>query len=380
MSSAIAHNRVLQVIEATLGGTRRYLENIHDALGDGPHNGLVYSLHRADAGFIALLERLHAAGWTLFEVDMRRSINPRKDASCVLALRKIYRSFKPDIVHAHSSKAGAIARLATIGMRRRPGIVYSPHSIGVNLGWIYGPIERMLALRLDVLSAVTHSERDELRALKLLPPGRIHVVVPTIRSDVFAPADQNEARRALAIVDAPLVVAVGRLTQQKDPLAFVDFVAALRTRVSTVRALWVGDGELRAEMEERIAMLKLQDTLTITGWLDDVRLHLAACDLVVSTAAYESFGYATAEALAMDRPVVASAITGTIDVITTDVADQLYRYRDIASASALAERLLSDGAYAAAVSKRGRAQVLSAFSVTEMRRGLAGAYAAAVQR
>jgi glycosyltransferase involved in cell wall biosynthesis len=380
VSGRAVSTRVLQVLEATLGGTRRYLENVFDALGAGPHNGLVYSLHRSDAEFVRLLERLREARWTLFEVDMRRPIDIRSDLSSVLAMRAIYHSFKPDVVHAHASKAGAIARLATFGMRRRPGIVYSPHAISVHLSWIYRPIEHVLAKRLDVLSAVTCSERDELRALKLLPSGRVHVVVPTIRSDVYVPADRITARRQLLLGDGPLVVAIGRLTHQKDPLAFTDFVAALQKRVSNVRGIWVGDGELRRAVEERIAALGLQGKVWITGWQEDVRPYIAASDLLVSTSLYESFGYVTAEAMAMDRPVVASAITGTVDVVTTDIGDQLYRSRDIFSAAELAERLLSDTTRASAIAERGRMHVLSTFSSDAMRRGLVGAYSAAVQR
>jgi glycosyltransferase involved in cell wall biosynthesis len=375
-----APERVLQVIESTLGGTRRYIEDVFEALGPGSHNGLAYSLHRADDGFRRLLERIRSAGWTLFHIDMHRQIEPRQDAACVLALRAVYRQFRPDVVHAHSSKAGAIARLATLGMRHRPGLVYSPHAIGVNLGRIYRPIEQLLALRLDVLSAVTPSERDELRALRLLPAGRIHVVYPTIRPEVFAPADREHARRLLGLDARPLVIAIGRLTAQKDPLAFVDFVAALRERVAGLRAMWIGDGELRAAVEERALRLGLDAVLTITGWVDDVRSYLAACDMLASTSCYESFGYVTAEALAMDRPVVASRINGTIDIVTTDVDDQLYGYRDIPAAVGLAERLLRDRERAGAVARRGRAYVLETFSTAAMRRGLAGVYAAAVQR
>jgi glycosyltransferase involved in cell wall biosynthesis len=369
--------RVLQVIESTLGGTRRYLEDVFGALGPGANHGLAYSLHRADAGFLALLDRIRAAGWTLFEVDMHRRIDPRHDIACVLKMRQVYERFRPDVVHAHSSKAGAVARLATLGMRARPGIVYSPHAIGVKLGRIFGLIERVLALRLDVLSAVTPSEREELRALHLVHPSRIHVVAPTIRPDVFAPADRAIARRALGFAEGPLVIAIGRLTAQKDPLAFAEFLAALRLRVPTVRALWVGDGELRGALERRIEDLQLGDALQITGWLDDVRTYVAACDLLVSTSSYESFGYVTAEALAMSRPVVASAITGTVDIVTTDVPDQLYRYRDVEAAAVLAERLLLNRERASAIARAGRDYVLSTFSTSAMRKGLASAYAAA---
>jgi glycosyltransferase involved in cell wall biosynthesis len=369
--------RVLQVIEATLGGTRRYLEDVFGALGDGDRFGVAYSLHRADAGFTMLLDALRAAGWQLFEIDMRRRIDPRRDAASVIALRNVYRTFRPDVVHAHSSKGGAVARLATIGMRRRPGIVYTPNSIGVNLSRVYEPLERVLALRLDVLAAVTPSEQDELRALRLIPPGRVSVVYPTIRSDHFVPGDRSAARRALGLGDGPLVVAIGRLTAQKDPLAFVDFVAGLRARIGDLRAVWVGDGELRSAMERRISAAGLGTALTITGWLDDVRAHLSACDLFVSTSVYESFGYVTAEALAMDRPVVATKITGTVDIVTTDVDDQLYDSGDTAAAVALAERFLRDRNHASAVAGRGREYVLSTFAVEAMRTRLAGAYARA---
>jgi glycosyltransferase involved in cell wall biosynthesis len=371
--------RVLQVLEASLGGTRRYLDDLSHALGDGDRYGLVYSLDRADVAFPALVERLRRKGWVLFEVDMCRRIDPRRDLASVLALAKIYRVFKPDVVHAHSSKAGAVARLATLGMRKRPGLVYSPHAISVNLGRLFHAIERVLALRLDVLAAVSASERDELRSLKLVPAERIHVVTPTIDPAAFAPSSREAARGALGLGAGPLVVSIGRLAEQKDPLAYVDFVAALREHVGDVRALWVGDGELRGAMHERIAARGLTDVLTITGWLDDVRPYLAACDLLVSTSAYESFGYVAAEALAMRRPVVASAVTGTVDVVATDTEQQLYRRGDVRAGALLAERLLVDRERAERVADRGRSHVVAAFSTAMMRSGLTTAYAEAAQ-
>lgn len=372
-----ASPRVLLVLEATLGGTRRYLEDIFDALGGGSHVGLAYSLHRSDASFGSLLERIRSAGWQLFEIDMHREIEPRNDFACVLALRRVYAQFKPDVVHAHSSKAGALARLATFGVRRRPGIVYSPNAIAAELHPIYHVVERILATRLDVLAAVTGSERRQLEGMRLVPPERVRVIVPTIRADVFSPVDARAARAQLGLADVPLIVAVGRLTEQKDPLAFVEIVASVRRRIRGLRAMWIGDGELRDAMERRIAELDLIDVLSITGWLEDVRPYIAASDVVVSSASYESFGYSNAEALAMQRPVVASAITGTVDVVTSDTEALLYRYRDVEAAAERAVRLLQDAPYAEAVAQRAREKMLATFSIAETRRGLVEAYAAA---
>jgi glycosyltransferase involved in cell wall biosynthesis len=181
----------------------------------------------------------------------------------------------------------------------------------------------------------------------------------------------------LGLGKGPLMIAIGRLTHQKDPISFVEIAAAVRRRVPSVRAVWVGDGELRGAVEERIAALNLQDAISITGWLEDVRPYIAAADLFVSTSRYESFGYVTAEALAMERPVVASKITGTVDVVKHDVEHQLFTPFDVDAATKRAAFLLSDPLLAAAIARRGRAFVNAEFSVEATRRGLAVAYNAA---
>jgi glycosyltransferase involved in cell wall biosynthesis len=310
---------------------------------------------------------------------MRREIRPVHDAKCALALQKIYKLFRPDVVHAHSSKAGALSRLATIGMKKRPGIVYTPNSIASNVSRMYGMIEKVLALRLDVIAAVTQSEREELHGLKLIPLDRIHVVVPTIPFDGFAPRNREEARKELGYGNEPTIIAIGRLTRQKDPLTFVELANALRIRVPNLRAVWVGDGELRPAMEERIALHGLESCVTITGWLEDVRPHIAAANLFVSTSRYESFGYVTAEALAMERPVVASEITGTVDVVRRDTKEQLFALDDAAGAVTRAARFLNEPEFASEIAERGRMYVNQAFSVAETRRGLRKAYAVAVE-
>lgn len=370
--------RILHVLEATLGGTRRYLEDVAAALGPGADNGLIYSLHRADGGFLTLLDRLRAAGWQLFHVDMRRAIDPLRDARCARAVRAVYRSFAPDVVHAHSSKAGALARIATLGMRRRPALVYAPHAIAANLSRAYAAIEAVLARRLDIMTAVTESERDELCALNFFPPAQIRVAVPTVDARHFAPRDRATARRALGLGDQPRIVAIGRLTEQKDPLAFVHLASQLRDAFPDLRARWIGDGELRSAMEAQIARFGLGSCIEITGWLDDVRPQLAAADLFVSTSRYESFGYVTAEALAMERPVIATRVTGSVDVVQTNRDEQLFALGDRRDAVEKATRVLREPAFAAEIARRGRAFVNAAFSSDATRRGLLSAYDAAL--
>jgi glycosyltransferase involved in cell wall biosynthesis len=117
----------------------------------------------------------------------------------------------------------------------------------------------------------------------------------------------------------------------------------------------------------------------VTGWLEDVRPYVAASNVFVSTSRYESFGYVTAEACAMERPVVATKITGTVDVVRRDMDEQLFPLGDLDAATSRVARFLGDAQFAADVAQRDRAYVNSAFSLEETRRGLYAAYDAALQ-
>src|ERR1700679_1352365 len=95
--------RVLHVLEATLGGTLRYMENIAAATEDTQIVfGLAYGSARADSRLQPLLERARAMGWLTYPIDMRREIGPRNDFSAFVKLRQAIGRFKPHILHCHS--------------------------------------------------------------------------------------------------------------------------------------------------------------------------------------------------------------------------------------------------------------------------------------
>ena len=130
--------RVLHVLEATLGGTLRYMENIAAATEDTQIVfGLAYGSARADSRLQPLLERARAMGWLTYPIDMRREIGPRNDFSAFVKLRQAIGRFKPHILHCHSSKAGALGRAAASSRLRRPIRLYSPAAIAAPLGAKY---------------------------------------------------------------------------------------------------------------------------------------------------------------------------------------------------------------------------------------------------
>lgn len=374
---------VLHILEATLGGTRRYLENILDASRSSLyHHGLVYSTHRSDKQFWDFLGRCQSQGWETWEVPMVRSIHLSRDLTAYRQVRQIIRKFEPDIVHCHSSKAGGVGRLAAwlLGSYR-PRIVYTPNALAVHIGVHYGIIERLLAPLTDLFVAISESEKREIIKVCGVPPERVAVVWPVIAPEHFVPYEKDEARRSIGVsVDVPLVVGVGRLSYQKDPLTFLRIVNYLKAEFPHLRAIWVGDGELRQQMEREIHRREMEETLWITGWQEDIRPFVSAADVVLITSKYESFGYVTAEALAMARPVVATRTTGTVDILLERQSGFLFeRGHWLDGANAVA-KLLNNPDEARAMGLRGRDHVVQFFSLERMRKSLYKAYRIILER
>ena len=360
-----------------MGGVRRYLENIADALVVGEIAcGIVYSTRRCDQQFWPLLERFRASAWQLFEVPMVRAIHPGRDARNLWQIRHAVQSFQPHVVHCHSSKAGALGRLATrICVSPRPVTIYSPHATAIRVSPGVKTVERCLAKLTDWFVAVSRSEAKELETELRVPAERVRVVWPVIDVDYFSVTDKADARRRIRVAeDSLLLVAMGRLCHQKDPLTFIKIAKTLAREFSRLQAIWVGDGELCAEMKRQIEKEGLLETVRITGWQDDVRPYVAAADVVILPSRYESFGYATAEALAMGRPVVATRVTGTVDLISDGEYGLLFDPGDWMGGAMATRHLLRSPERAQSMGAAGCKFVAESFAMNRMRKSLSNLY------
>lgn len=366
--------RVLHILEATLGGTRRYLEDI-GAAGSvaGIQMGLAYATKRADIQFAQALDRFRALGWLTYRVEMTRQLSALQDLRSVFQIQRVIAEFQPDIVHCHSSKAGGVGRLAVGLMRHSPAVIYSPHALAAHLGRRFLSIERALSRWTDRFVAVSESERHEIISLRVASPDRVSVVYPAIDVDSFAVRSRVASRGQIGVGEEPLVVGIGRLCYQKNPQAFFRIIGLLRRAIPNLRAIWVGDGELRLDVEAEITRAGLDGSAFVAGWQSDVRPYLAAADVMLSTSRYESFGYTTAEALTMGVPVVATAVTGTVDIMQGELAEWLFVPDDESAAAARIVCLLNEQVRAC-VGAIGRKHIERSFSVTNMARRLRDTY------
>jgi glycosyltransferase involved in cell wall biosynthesis len=371
------------VLEATLGGTRRYLEDIAvTTAGTGLVQGLAYGTSRADAGFHQLLDLVQESGWFLQPVEsMRRPIAVVDDARSVERVRRAMRSFKPDVLHVHSAKGGAVGRIAGLTHGpHAPRVVYSPHALPSRLGAGYMAVERGLSIFTNRFVAVSDSERRQIVDEGIADKNCVDVVYPRIDTKFYRPRDRDAARRELGLpADVPIVVGVGRLASQKNPLNFVHAIARLRAVYPAVTGVWVGDGELRAEVERAAAQYDLGQALQITGWISDIRPYIAASDVLLSTSRYESFGYVIPETFAMERPAVASSVVGTIDVFFPAAEQLLYPPEDLDRAVEMLKRVLADAGLRSELGRLGRLSVIERFSSSAMRTALCTSYDKALE-
>lgn len=298
--------RVLQFTESSSAGVGRHILDLAEGLvrlGCDLH--LVYGTRRMDAAFSERLNALRRVA--LAPLNVGRSIGPR-DLLAVVQLRRYIRRHGPfDILHAHSSKAGALARLVPRG-GACARVVYTPHCMytmnpaapravfhGVRI------IELALALRADAIIAVSPDERRHMRRLGL-PSRKLRVITNGILPLVVA--ERRHARRQLGLPQEEVLIAfLGRLSAQKDPLFLVEAFADLCRRAAQVRLAVAGDGPLLAAAQRLAAALGAAPRISWLGYQPAATV-LSAADMLALCSRYEGMPYVLLEALSAGLPVV----------------------------------------------------------------------------
>jgi glycosyltransferase involved in cell wall biosynthesis len=267
-----------------------------------------------------LMANARAAGHEVVLLPhLRSEIAPRDDRRVLADLQVCLKGF--DVVHTHSSKAGALGRLAA--HRLEIGrIVHTFHGFPFHQfqSWprrsAYIQIERSVGRFTDVFLAVGPAVAAEAVTRRIAPPERIRTIGVALAKALNPPGplDRAEARRLLGVPPGMQVVGtVGRLAFQKAPEDFVHALAGLRR--SDVFGVWIGDGPLRAKTERIAKKLGLADRMLFTGERNDVAALLPGIDVFAMASRYEGLPCAIVEAMSAGLPVVATAVNAVPDVV-----------------------------------------------------------------
>jgi glycosyltransferase involved in cell wall biosynthesis len=268
-------------------------------------------------------------------------IDPLADLHALRCLTRVFDEIRPDIVHAHSSKAGVLVRLAAVAARV-PVVVFTAHGWSFNdtqrplVRATYGAVERVLATTTDRIYTV--SERDRERGIERGIRPREPIAVLHAGIDVaqwaHACAKRDEGRRVLGCSDDDIVVGtIGNLKPQKSPLDLVDAAALALREEPRLSFVVAGDGELREAVQERIRFHGIGARFRLLGWRRDPERILAALDIFLLLSRFEGLPRSVLEAFAVGVPVVATAIDGIPEVVEDGRTGSLVAAGDVAGAA-----------------------------------------------
>jgi glycosyltransferase involved in cell wall biosynthesis len=306
---------------------------------------------------------------------LRREVSPRHDAAATAELWRILRGREVDVLHTHTSKAGATGRTAALfAARRRPQAVVHTYHGHVLSGYfshrqerVFRLIERTLAHATNALVAVSADVRDDLVRYGVAPPEKI-VVVPygfdlDARVDV-RPETRARLRAEIDADDGTFVVGfVGRLTGIKRPLDLVRTIAAVDSQSLLVVA---GDGEDRRAAEVLAAKLGIADRCRFLGYTRAAPAWYGAFDALLLTSANEGAPVVAIEALAAGRPVVATDVGGTKTVVDDGETGFLAPAGDVRALAGHLDRLARDGDLRARMGEVGARRMRERFSTERM--------------
>lgn len=309
--------RLMQVLEPSGGGSGRHFNDLCRGLKARGHSvHAVYSPLRGERRFVDELRAIGLDG--VHELPMTRAPGP-SDIHAFAMLRRLMRQHGPfDVLHGHSSKAGALTRLRLPG--RHIARVYTPHAfrtmdptLGKAGQIVYGGIEKVLARYFtDRVICVSSDEYAHARA-QGIPRERLAIIINGVETP--PPGLRQTIRAELGIPPNALTFGfVGRLSAQKAPERLVRAFSLAAGKLDTAHLIMVGSGELEEATRREIAAsdhparIHLTDRFTGPEAMD-------AIDVLVMPSRYEAMSYVMLEAAAAAKPMILTEVGGASTVL-----------------------------------------------------------------
>lgn len=258
------------------------------------------------------------------QIQMQREISFSADFSAVRNIRKVIKAEKPDVVYMHSSKAGAIGRIADFGINNKT--FYNPHGWAFNMDCgnkkktMYRLIEKFLSQFTDKIICISDAEKVSALDNKIAKEKKLDVILNGIDVENCKNQMLNSAtRESLGIPKDFFVVGqVGRLSKQKSPDIFIQSAVKIKEKIPNAYFVLVGDGDMRDEVLSYAQAHNIQDSVTVTGWVENPLSYVGIFDMATLLSRWEGFGLVLPEYMLAKKPIVASGV----DAIPTVIEDK----------------------------------------------------------
>ena len=323
--------RILHVAQAA-GGVDRYIRMLLKYLDKEKfENILVCSQDFHEEDYRDLVDSFE-------QVEMTRAIGGN-DLKAIKEVRTLIKKYNPDIVYAHSSKAGAIARVADIGLKNH--CVYNPHGWAFNMRCsakkkaMYTAIEKVAAPFCDKIICISDAEKQSALDKKICREDKLQVIFNGVDIESYENGVHGAVKRKDLNIpeDAFVVGMVGRMSPQKAPDIFVKMAKKVKDVVPNAHFIIVGNGNQEAEIRKYAEENGFADCLHITGWVDNPMSYVEIFDVACLLSRWEGFGLALPEYMMAGKPIVASSVDAIPNIIRDGENGLLVEVDDASGAS-----------------------------------------------
>jgi len=314
---------------------------------------------------------------------MGRSISPAGDFRAYRALKRLIRSYRPDIVHTHAAKPGALGRLAAAATGV-PAIVHTFHGhvfhsyFNSMKSRFFINTERYLARKSSAIVAISEQQRQELvQQFRIAPDEKFRVVPLGFDLDRFASdgaAKRAAFRSAYGLDEDTIAIGIiGRLVPVKNHYLFLKAVHhVLQQGSKKIKAFIIGDGETRGDLETVAAQTGIAFStqhdrehlhpLVFTSWRRDIDVINAGLDIVCMTSFNEGTPVSLIEAQAANKPIVSTRVGGIADIVVEGETALLADVQDAEGFSGKLLQLVEDDLLRHRLGANSRAHVMQRFS------------------
>lgn len=305
--------RVLHVAQAA-GGVDCYIRMLLKYLNKNKfENILVCSQDFHEDDYTGLVDSFE-------QIEMTRAIR-KNDLKVICKVRKLIKQYNPDIVYAHSSKAGAVARVADIGLKNQ--CIYNPHGWAFNMRCstkkkkMYTFIEKLAAPFCEKIVCISDAEKETALENSICCEDKLQVIFNGVDIEAYDNKIHDKIKREdIGIPRNAFVIGmVGRVSKQKAPDVFIKAAKLVKEKIPGAYFVIVGSGDQENEIRKYAEDNDLSNSLHITGWVTDPIKYVELFDVACLLSRWEGFGLVLPEYMIAKKPIVASSVDAIPNII-----------------------------------------------------------------
>ena len=255
-----------------------------------------------------------------FSIPIVREINPVFDLCSIIKLTFLIKKIKPDVIHAHSAKAGVIARISSFFFKIK--VLYTPHAFSYLSAknkfkrFLYLTVEKILRTKNTIILATSKSEKNQAVQIVGYDKKKVFVLENAIDKNTIG-EDKNLEK---TLKGRTYVCTVGRPSFQKNLEMLIRAFEGVAQNNFKVHLFIIGAGEYSPRKDKIIQMINkrnLNNRVTILPWVSrkQVQTYIKNAKLYVSSSRYEGMPYSVIESMALSTPSVLTNVDGNRDLV-----------------------------------------------------------------